>query len=244
MLGNRVPIPLYYQLKTRIEEQIDSGAWKPGDRVPSEAELGEQFQVSRTTVRQALGELAAQGRLTRIQGKGTFVAHPRFHQRLTRLTSFTQDMQTRGQSPGSQILHLGVEPASPAAADALKLSSGQPVIVLQRLRMADGEPMALETACLQRERCASLLQADLGAGSLYAFLSQNLNIIPSRALQALESIGCPAAEARWLGVSKGAPVLHIHRTTFDQFGQPFEQVESFYRGDRYVFHAELSNEGL
>ncbi len=242
MLGNRVPIPLYYQLKTRIEEHIDTGAWKPGDRLPSEAELGVQFQVSRTTVRQALGELAAQGRLTRVQGKGTFVAHPSFYQRLTRLTSFTQDMQTRGQKPGSQILHLGAEPASPPVARALKLQAGQPVIVLQRLRLADGEPMALEVAHLLADRCAPLLHADLGAGSLYTYLSQNLNLIPSRALQALEAIGCPAAEARWLGVSKGAPVLHIHRTTFDQFDQPFEQVDSFYRGDRYIFHAELTNE--
>src|SRR4030042_6647324 len=96
LLDSNNPIPLYYQLKLRIESQINSGAWKPGDRVPSESVLEEQFQVSRTTVRQALSELVNQGLLTRIQGKGTFVAQPRIHQRLSLLTGFTQDMHTRG----------------------------------------------------------------------------------------------------------------------------------------------------
>src|SRR5574339_438055 len=112
MFNTNTFIPLYYQLKMHIESQIRSGIWQPGDQVPSESELGEKFRVSRTTVRQALGELVNQGMLTRVQGKGTFVTHPRIRQRLARLTGFTEDFQARRMKPGSRLLRQGTEPAT------------------------------------------------------------------------------------------------------------------------------------
>ena len=118
MFDTNTFVPLYYQLKQHIEAQIRSGTWQPGDQVPSEAVLGENFHVSRTTVRQALGELVNQGMLTRVQGKGTFVAHPRIRQRLTRLTGFTEDFQTRRMKPASQVLRQGTEPAGSRVAAA------------------------------------------------------------------------------------------------------------------------------
>lgn len=239
MLDNHSPIPLYYQLKAHLEEQIEHGIWKAGERVPSESELGDLFGVSRTTVRQALGDLVQRGLLTRVQGRGTFVAEPRLQQPLMRLTGFTQDMRAWGKSPSSQVLQVGLAAAEPETALALGVPPGSPVILVKRLRIADGHPLALEIAHLAHPLCRGVLSEDLGIQSLYQILAARLHIVPTRAEQRLEAVRCPAAEAHLLGIARGEPVLHIHRTTFDQHGRAFEQVESFYRGDRYAFHAEL-----
>jgi GntR family transcriptional regulator len=243
MLDGNSPIPLYYQLKARIEEQIESGHWKPGDRVPSESELGEFYRVSRTTVRQALAELVNQGMLLRIQGKGTFVAEPRIQQHLSQLTSFTQDMQARGKKPDSQVLRLELVSPPALVKEALQLRGHSQVILLQRLRLADAVPMAIENAYLHFEKCKAILDADIAGASLYQLL-QSVGVIPTRARQQWTAVACPAVEARLLGISKGGPVLRIQRTTYDQYDHPFEQVESYYRGDRYIFQAELSDHHL
>jgi GntR family transcriptional regulator len=235
------PVPLYFQLRSFILDRIGAGEWKPGDRLPSESELGSLFGVSRTTVRQALGELTAQGLLTRIQGKGTFISQPRIQQRLNLLTGFTQDMQGRRMRPASQVLDLEQVRAEGPAARYLGLVEGAAVVLLRRLRLADGEPMAVETAYLLGEFYEALRAEDLAERSLYDVLRRRCQTAPTRATQQMEASACPAPQARLLGLRKGDPVLHIHRTTYDQNDRPIEQVESFYRGDRYIFHAELQN---
>jgi GntR family transcriptional regulator len=242
MFDTNTFVPLYYQLKLHLESQIRSGIWQPGDQVPSESDLGEKFRVSRTTVRQALGELVNQGLLTRVQGKGTFVAHPRIRQRLTRLTGFTEDFEARLMKPASQLLRQGREPASPRVASALEVTEGTHVILLERLRLANELPMAVEISHLREDLFPSFDVEEFPGGSLYAYLAEKFNTIPTIARQDIEAIACPGPKARLLGISKGGPVLHMYRTTFDQLGRPFEQAESFYRGDRYVFQAELTNE--
>jgi GntR family transcriptional regulator len=242
MFNSNTFVPLYYQLKQHIESQIRAGIWLPGDQVPSESDLGEKFQVSRTTVRQALGDLVNQGLLTRIQGKGTFVAHPRIRQRLTRLTGFTEDFEARLMKPASQLLRQDRELADSRIASALHIREGSAVIVLERLRLANELPMAVEISHLREDLFPSFRAEEFPGGSLYAYLAEKFNLIPTIARQDMEAIACPQPKARLLGIAKGGPVLHIYRTTFDQSGRPFEQVESFYRGDRYVFQAELTNE--
>jgi GntR family transcriptional regulator len=180
--------------------------------------------------------------LTRVQGKGTFVAHPRIRQRLTRLTGFTEDFQTRRMKPASQILRQETEPAGLRVASALRITEGTRVIVLERLRLADDLPMAVEISHLPESLFPSFQAEEFPGGSLYTYLAEKFNTIPTTAHQDMEAIACPKPQARLLGLSKGGPVLHIYRATFDQSGRPFEQVESFYRGDRYVFQAELTNE--
>ena len=238
-LDSSSPIPLYHQLKAAIEERIELGQWKPGDRLPSESGLEELFKVSRTTVRQALGDLVSQGRLTRARGRGTFVAQPRIQQTLTQLTGFTQDMLARGKQPGSRLLQSEVTAAPVSAARALGIEPGEEALLVRRLRLADGAPMAVETSFLILPVCLGLLGEDLSTQSLYDLLARKLNIIPSRARQQIEAVACPKPEAALLGIPKGTPVLHIQRTTFAQSGNPFEMAESYYRGDRYIFFADL-----
>jgi len=239
MLGKHNPLPLYQQLKAVLDDHITSGEWLPGTQLPSERELCEQFTISRITVRQAIAELVVEGRLTRTQGRGTFVAYPRIEQRLTSLTSFTQDMQARGKRPSAQVLQLETMSALPNISRALQIKSGECVVLLKRLRLADGEAVAVETAYLPDAVCHDLINEKLDGRSLYDILRKNYNIQPARAEQQLAAIECPAAEAKLLGVRKGTPVLHIHRTTYGRDGRPFETVESIYRGDKYVFQAEL-----
>lgn len=243
MLDKHSHLPLHQQLKAAIEERILCGEWLPGTRVPSERELCEQYEISRITVRQALTALVMEGRLIRAQGRGTFVASPRIEQQLTQLTGFTQDMRARGKRPSAQVLEASSISALPTVARSLKIKTGDTVIMLKRLRLADGEPVAIETAYLLESRCRGILREKLATRSLYEILTKKYNLKPVRAMQQMEAIACPAAEAKLLGTRRGAPVLHIHRTTYDHDGRPFELVESFYRGDRYTFYAELHGDG-
>src|SRR5512139_759824 len=159
------------------------GEWLPGTQVPSERELCEQYAISRITVRQALAALVTEGRLIRTQGRGTFVASPRIEQQLTQLTGFTQDMQARGKRPSAQVLEAGSISALPTVARALRINVGQSVIMLKRLRLADGEPVAIETAYLLESRCQGLLQEELATRSLYDILTKKYKLKPVRAMQ-------------------------------------------------------------
>ncbi|KPL82288.1 hypothetical protein SE15_08765 [Thermanaerothrix daxensis] len=239
MLNANSPIPLYHQLKSYLQDQILQGLLKPGERIPTERELEKRFKISRTTVRQAIGDLINEGLLVRVHGKGTFVAQPRIQQHLGLLTSFTQDMEAQRRTPASRVLQFEMLPASPQVARALQLKIGEMVIVLKRVRLADGQPLALETAYLPAGPFRALLDLDMSQRSLYATLKAHFGVEPWRALQQIEAVACPAEEARHLQVSKGGPILHIYRTTFDQSNHPFEFVESYYRSDRYFFTVEI-----
>ncbi|MCX7938213.1 MAG: GntR family transcriptional regulator [Thermoflexales bacterium] len=233
-------MPLYHQLKELLQQRIDAGEWRAGMRLPSERELCEQFGISRITVRQALAELEREGRLLRDQGRGTFVAQPRFEQHLTHLTSFTQDMLARGQKPGAVVLEHTVMMAPVDVAHDLHLDAEhRRVILLRRLRLANEQPVAVETAYLSEHMCPQLVAENLNHRSLYALLSERFGIVPTRAVQQMTATACPPTEARLLQIKPGNPVLHLRRVTYSQDGCPFEVVESFYRGDKYVFYAEL-----
>ncbi|MFZ5815150.1 MAG: GntR family transcriptional regulator [Bacillota bacterium] len=238
-LQKELPIPLYYQIKTRLLEQIESGQLKPGDRVPSERELTDRYGVSRMTARQALVELETQGVLVREQGKGTFVATPKFEQPLALLTSFTEDMRRRGLRAGAQVLSAGLVPAERRAARDLGLAETARVYRLERLRLAGGEPMALETSHLAADRFPGLLELDLENRSLYALLRERYGVELARASQSLEAVPADARLAEILRVREGTPLMLMERLSRDPQDRPVELVRSYYRGDRYRFVTEL-----
>lgn len=238
MLDKRHPLPMYYQLKELIREKIAAGEWQPGDLIPSERELSERYSISRMTVRQALTELANDGLLHRDQGRGTFVARPKIRERLSRLTSFTEDMRARGKQASAQVLRLEMVPAGAKVADALQIEFAQPVALIKRLRLADAEPVGIECCHLSFEGCETVLQEDL-SGSLYELLGKRFGLVPIWAQEELEAGVCGPREAQTLGMQRGEPVLLIRRWTFDQDQRPIEYVESVYRGDKYVLSVEL-----
>lgn len=242
VLDRTSSLPLHSQLRSAIDQRIESGEWLPERQVPSERELCEQFQVSRITVRQALHQLVTDGRLVRMHGRGTFVATSPLKKQLLPLVGFSDDMMARGQTPGARTLRFEAAPATVAVAQALRVSVGEEILLLRRLRLANGRPMALETVHLPDQLVPGLLEESLEDRSLYQLLQRKYRIRPARALQQWQAVACPAEDAKLLDVRKGSPVLQIHRTTFDDGGRPFEYLESFFRGDRYVFQAELRNQ--
>ncbi|MDN7242892.1 GntR family transcriptional regulator [Planococcus sp. N028] len=232
-------VPIYYQLKTMIKEQVEGGRWKPDDMIPSERELSEKYKISRATVRQAINELVQEGILYRKRGMGTYVAKPKINQGLTKLTSFTSDMQRRGHKPGSKVLHMKVVPPSKKAAEALMLDAEDEVVELFRLRLADDEPMAIEKTFLPLEKVSPLLNDSLENKSLYAELKEKCNLDLVQATQTIEISYPDQTEAQFLGIRENEPVLLIERTTFLENSIPIEYVCSLYRADRYKFTIEM-----
>jgi len=235
------PVPLYFQLKSAIEQLLDSGQWPPDSQVPSERRLCEQFQISRITVRQALAELVREGRLIRSHGRGTFVAQAQLRKPVFPLVSFTQDVREHGMQPGAKVLLFEATQPPPHVMSALRLGVGDKMLLLKRLRLANGKPMAVETVYLPSRRCPGLLDENLEDVSLYETLTEKYGIVPTRANQQWQAVACPVADAKLLEIQRGSPVLRIEQTTFDRNGRPFEHLESFFRGDKFIFFAELTN---
>jgi len=233
------PLPRYYQLKEIIGEKIRGGDWPEGRLIPSERELCEQYGISRMTARQSITELVKEGFLYREQGKGTFVARPKIIQRLMKLTGFTQDMRAREWQPGAKVLGAEMWLADEIIAKILRIKPGQPVFKLNRLRLANGEPLGLETTCISFIGCEKLLDEDLAGQSLYALLEQKYGLPMSAAEQELEAGLASDQDADLLEIAPGGPVLHIRRTTYTERGQVIEYAQSVYRGDKYKFYVRL-----
>jgi GntR family transcriptional regulator len=242
MIDRNSPLPLHSQIRASLDSRIESGEWAPETQVPSERELCEQFQVSRITVRQALQELVTDGRLIRIQGRGTYVASSPLKKQLLPLVGFSDDISSRGQRPGARVLRFDATTASLAVAQALQLAAGEGILILKRLRLANGRPMALETVHMPEKLCPGFLSQNLEDRSLYQLLWQQYALRPARAVQQWQAVSCPPSEAKLLEIPRSGPVLQIQRTTYDPQGRPFEYLEALFRGDRYVFQAELRSQ--
>jgi len=239
-LGKGSPLPLYFQLKQIIREQIEEGALQPLDRLPSERELSQKYGISRMTVRQSLNELVNEGILYRRQGKGTFVASPKIDQGLLGLTGFTEEMTARGLRPESKLLSVERVDASPRVSEALGLSLDKRVIRLERLRLANGDPMALEVTHLPLRMFPGFPEGDFtGSSSLYEVMEVRYGIRLHRARQVLEAGIAGQRESELLEVPLGAPLLMIERVTYSDHGVAVEVARAIYRGDRYKFTVEL-----
>lgn len=233
------PVPYYYQLQEALRGWIQNNQLAAHTRIPSEADLEDQFRVSRTVVRQALRGLEREGLIYRVKGSGSFVAQPKLRQQITELTSFTRDMQARGSAPGAKVLRQEMINATEMIAQHLSVAPSEPVFLLERVRHADAEPLAIETAHLGFDGCEALLEEDFEDRSLYEALARKCSVRPYEAEQELEAAIVRPREARWLEIELGAPVMLIHRTTYDRDRRPVEFVKSVYRGDKYSFVAKL-----
>lgn len=238
-INKHSPIPIYYQIMNQLREKIAEGEYTVDKALPPERELAETYQVSRMTIRQAIAELVNEGLLVRRKGIGTFVAPPKLEQALSSLTSFSEDMAQRGMKAGSRVLSFKETAPDPTTRKTLGLSAEDTIFECVRLRLADEEPMALETTMLVAAFCPGLQQEDLENQSLYKVLAERWGIELDHATQSLEPILAPPSEAALLHVQPGSPLLLMHRVTYDQDGRAFEHVKSFYRGDRYKFVTEL-----
>lgn len=227
--------PLYQQLQRALRDAIEKRVWGPDDALPAERELADEFAISRITVRKALDGLVTEGLLTRRQGAGTFVAG-RVEKNFSKLTSFSEDMLARGRKPHSEWLSKSRGTVTPEECLMLGLSPGSAVYRFDRIRYADGAPMALEHSTVPAY-CLPSLEAV--GDSLYAAL-EKAGSRPMRALQRLRAVLFNVEQATLLGVNTGDAGLLIERRGFLKNGQPVEITRSWYRGDAYDFVAELS----
>jgi GntR family transcriptional regulator len=229
--------PKYWGLKRHLLDLL--AALPPGSPIPTERSLAAQFDVSRTTVRQALADLTVEGRLLRVQGKGTFAAEPKVAQRL-QLSSYTEDMRAQGREPSSKLIDIVEIPAEGELTTLLGIRSGAKVLRMQRLRLADNEPMAIETTHLPLGRFRGLRKYLSPTGSLYSVLRDRFDVEMGHAEETIETALAGPHEAELLGADVGMPMLLLSRHSFDTAERPVEWVRSVYRGDRYKFVAELN----
>jgi GntR family transcriptional regulator len=228
--------PKYYLVKRHLLEMIQS--LEPGSPVPTERELTADLATSRTTVRKALSELVGEGRLVRRQGSGTFVAEPKIHWPL-QMTSFTEQAAAIGYVASAQLLSAERIRADPVVAGRLQVRTGASVYRFERVRLADGTPMAVETSHLSATRFPGLVNQLRRASSLYRVLDQTYSVSPVRAEEIIETAAATPREAELLHTDTGAPMLVLSRHSFDAQARPVEWVQSWYRGDRYAFVAQL-----
>jgi GntR family transcriptional regulator len=239
ILSKDLPIPLYHQLKTLLLERIRTGEMKPNDRLPAEDELAATHGVSKATVRQALNDLAVAGVLRREQGRGTFVAEPKLAQGPREMTSFTDEMRSRGLHPTSKVLTQDVIEAEADIAEKLRVTEGAPVMRLKRLRLADSEPMGIQTAYLSLGLAPRLVEEEFTDASLYEALERKYGIWPARAQETYVAVLVDRADAKLLKVAASSPALSAERVSYLSSGQPLEVTYSIMRGDRYQIVLDL-----
>jgi GntR family transcriptional regulator len=204
----------------------------PGSLIPSERVIADHYVMARTTVRQAIDRLLADGVLFRRHGHGTFVAVPR-PGRIDMLTSFSQDMRARGMTPGGKVLSASTEQAAPALAARLQVAPGSPVLRLARLRTADDRPMALERINLSVERFPGLAELDWTDRSLYEELEREWGVRIGSTENRIAAVLPDPADAALLEIDASQPCLRVEGVTYDTNGVVLEAGRSWYRGDLY-----------
>jgi GntR family transcriptional regulator len=210
-----------------------------GGALPSERQLSVDLGVSRLTVRAALDELVREGFLVRRRGSGTFVREPKIAQELT-MTSFSEEMRRRGMTPGSRTLSLETTTAGAYLGRCLHVSPSERVVVAKRLRLADGESMAIETLHVPESLVPGLEPKDLDRGSFYELLGERYGITIVGGMQTIEPTVTNEEESEALDVPLHSPAFLFERTTRSENDDIVEFVRSIYRGDRYRLVSELN----
>lgn len=232
-------LPRHEEVTLWLRDQIESRCYAHGDRLPSEKELQDRFRVSRITVRRALQTLEADGLISRRQGVGSFATKSRLRQGLVRLTDFAEDMVQAGLEPSSQILFHGREGASAKVASCLGIPEGAPCVRLDRLRLGDGLPIALDQTWLPTEYGRRLEGRDLTKETIYRILGAEHGIPILRGHYRIEAVEAEPEVAKALGIGLRRPVLRITRLSYTTGNKPVYVQKRYYRSDRVVYEVEL-----
>lgn len=232
------PVPLYFQVATRLQELIENGELPVGGRLENEVELADRLGVSRPTMRRAIGYLVERGMLVRKRGVGTQIVHPKVR-RPAELSSLYDDLVKSGQRPSTEIRLLEIRAAPDPIAQALGIPFGSEINWLERLRYADGEPLALMHNAVPVD-VLTLRRADLEQRGLYELL-RAAGHNPRMANQVVGAKNATTAEAKLLGESRGAPMLTMTRTAWDAVGRAVEYGSHIYRATRYSIELTLTS---
>ena len=234
-LDREAPVPLYHQLRRLLLAPVENGHWRTGDPIPTEREICETYQVSRITVRRAIEMLVREGYLVTYQGKGTFVARQKIQRQLNQVRSFSEEMQATGHRPGSRLLSLRHEKAVGDVAAALNVDDEEWIWTVERLRLADGEPMGVSTAYLRLPADVYLTPQELQHNvSLWNLLrSKGIRLASSEVT--IQAIAADEREAELLQVLPASPLLLVEALVYSDDDIPIEYDEMINRGDRYKY---------
>jgi GntR family transcriptional regulator len=235
------PIPKYLQISVWLKELAQTGRYKAGEKLPSEVQLSKMCGVNRNTVRQAISELTAIGLLRKEKGIGTFVTAPasaELRQKMERISSFTDLMQSSGIEQDTRILGKGVETAPDDIARALFLNSNNKVIIVRRVRAGDGVPYIYEESHLPYDLFKGILDMDL-SGSMYKIISEQFDVVLARSKQTISAVNLDPKIARILELPANAAGIFMQSLTFDENSMPIEVLYSYHRGDKYKLEIEL-----
>jgi GntR family transcriptional regulator len=238
-IHREMPIPYHYQLRELLRGEIVGGRWMVNERLPSERELCEAFNLSRTTVREAIEALVEEGLLRRERGRGTFVAGPKIVEGLLQSpVGFTDSMAEQNLRFETQVLRVEVGKPPYVIARELRLTTDDPVIIIDRLRSLLGEPILLVTSYIPHRLCPSLVDDDLVNNSLYHLLREKYGFTIAQAKRYMEAVAATEMEAKLLNIRIGGPLMLIESTTYMGDGTPFEYFKARHRGDRTRFVVE------
>ena len=240
VIDKNIPVPMYYQLKNIILKALRDESLKPGDMIPTEAEFSEMFDISRTTIRQAIGELVMEGYLHRVKSKGTFVAQPKIRQAfVSRIKASHELVREQNMVPMTKVLSLGKEEAPQEVAEALDIYEGDTVAKMARLRYVNEEPILISESYLPLPLCEAILQTNMEQCRLYEFLDKTDETRAVRSTRSLTAIVAGKFEASMMQIAKGAPVQLTKSVSYNKDDIPVEFTVTKFRGDRNEFIVEL-----
>jgi len=234
----------YEIVRDSIASRIKSGDLSPGEKLPSERVLSNEFSLSRVTIRRALSELDEMGAIDSLPGRGWFVSDGSISDPLHMLRSFTMHAIARGLTPSSLVVRQEIRSANLDESETLEVAPGTLLGHLDRVRLLDGLPVAYEVSIIPIEAISNFTELDFTVSSLYRALMEGSGRVPTTASCQVQACAADAVLAKYLGVKEGAPVLGVDQMTFDQNGDPLEIIRVTYRSDRYRFRATLSGEQL
>lgn len=229
-LDKNTPIPLYFQLKELILAEIKNGAYPKDSAIPTEKELSKIFDISRTTVRQAIVELVQEGWLYRVKSKGTFVSRPKINQDfMQKMESYNDQIQRTGRTPRTEVLDFKVINAAPEIAEKLQIQMGDKVVYLYRKRYADEDPIVVLRTYLPYEKCSFVMEHDFEKESLYSVLSENDSVKISFIKRRVEVMEATSDDAIKLNMKRGKPIQFFASVGYNVFGDPIEYSLARYR---------------
>ncbi len=237
------PIPKYLQISAWLRESIQVGRYKTDERLPSEIELSQICRVNRNTLRQAIGELAAQGMLKKVKGLGTFVTASEpvaLKHKLNRISSFGQELNQAGVRENTRLLGKGYESAPKHVAQSLALNPDSRVIAVRRLRIGDDLPLIYEETYLPVDLFDGILEMDL-TGSMYEIFTQEFSVALARCEQTIRAVNLNKKVAPMLGLKANGAALYMESVTYNDRNMPVEVLCCYFRGDKYAFEVELGH---
>lgn len=233
-------LSLYYQLKKIIIDMIDNGDLNENDKIPTEKQLCKAYDISRATVRQALNELENEDYIFKVQGKGTFVSPVKFQQDLLDFYSFTNEMKKIGKKPRSKVLNFDITTVDQEKIlSMLDINRTEKLYKFLRLRLADDEPMMIETTYIPHKYFPGINKENLEKKPLYDILTNDFKVIFSKAEEIFKATLTTEKEAKQLNFINGGPAFMLERITYNKKGCPIEYTKSIARGDKFKYHVEL-----